>query len=386
MEALILDRNFDAIALVDAFNSFIWTDRYNTYGDFEYYAPIDMQPIDSFQKNYYMYQKKSDRLMIIEDLSITTDSETGTFLTVSGRSLESILERRVVWYRTVIDGNLQNGIKQLLDENFISPEDEVRKIANLRFKESTDPRVTELTMQGDYLGENIYDIIVSVCQLNDLGFRITYDGTKYFDFELYYGEDRSYDQDKNPWVVFSPTFENLSDSSYFSSDAALKTAALVMGSDSYEEGQVVIEVVGVEASGLDRREEMVDASGIPTPSDSVNEEAIRERGESKGWSESKIQAQIDREKEIALQQSTEEYYAQLEQSGQESLAETYVTEAFEGEIDATRQYIYEKDFFIGDIVQIRNEYGMEASSRITEVVRCHDLNGETLTPSFTVVE
>lgn len=385
MEAMILDRNFDAIALVDAFESFIWTERYNTYGDFEYYAPIDMQPISAFQKDYYLYNRDFNSLMIIEDLSIDTDSENGTFLTVSGRSLESILDRRCVWYRTTISGNLQNGIKQLITENFINPQNADRKIQNLRFKDSTDPRVTALTMEGDYLGENVYDIITDVCALHELGFRITYDGTKWFDFELYYGTDRSYDQDEHPWVVFSPSFENLSESSYYSSNSMLKTAALVLGSEYNEAGQAVIEVTGIEASGLDRRETAVNASSISTPNAEVNEDSIRERGESNGWTETQIQAQIDKEKEQALAVSEEDYYQQLEQAGYENLAETYVTESFEGEIDATRQYIYGRDFFIGDIVQIRNEYGLEAHSRITEVVRCHDLNGESLTPTFTAI-
>lgn len=380
---MILNRDFDAVALIDAFESFIWTDRYNTYGDFEYYAPIDMQPIDEFQKDYYLYNRNSDRLMIIEDISIDTDSEKGTFLTVSGRSLESILDRRCVWYRTTLSGNLQNGIKKLLDENCISPQNNARKIPNLRFKISTDPRVTALELEADYYGETLYDIISDVCALHELGFRISYDGTKWMDFELYYGKDRSYDQDVNPWVVFSPDFENLSESSYFSSNSMLKTAALVMGSENNEAGQVVLEVTGVEASGLDRRETAVNASSISTPNAEVNEDAIRERGQTNGWTETQIQAQINKEKQQALAVSTEDYYQQLEQAGYENLAETYVTESFEGEIDATRQYVYGRDFFLGDVVQIRNEYGFEAHSRITEVVQCHDLSGETITPTFT---
>lgn len=385
MEALILNRDFDAVALVDAFNSFIWTDRYNEAGDFEYYAPFDMQPIEYFQKDYYLYLKSTDRLMIIESLGIDTNPESGAALTVTGRSLESILERRCIWYRTTIDGNLQNGIQKILNENLISPVDSARKIPNLVFKTSTDPRVTSLTMQGDYYGENVYDVVAGVCQLNDLGFKITYDGNQTFTFELYYGEDRSYDQEKNPWVVFSPNYENLAESSYYSTYSMLKTSALVLGSDSNEAGQAVLEVTGISASGLDRREMAVDAASITTPNSEVNEEAIRERGEENGWDDDRIEEQIASEKQQALEQSTQDYFQQLEQYGEEALAETYTTETFEGEIDATRQYTYGRDFFIGDVVQIRNEYGMEASSRVVEVVRCHDLSGETLTPTFASV-
>lgn len=386
MEAMILNRDFDSVAVVDAFDSFIWVDRYNSAGEFEYYAPFDMQPINYFLIDYYLWQKTSDRLMIIEDISIDTDPESGVFLTVTGRSLESILERRVVWYKTVIDGNLQDGIKKLIDENVINPIDPERKIPNFVFKKSTDPRITSLTMQGEYLGESLYDIIMGQCVLNDLGFRVTYDGKTTMTFELYYGEDRSYDQETNPWVVFAPNYENLAQTNYFSSKVNLKTAALVIGTENNDAGQVTLEVIGIEETGLDRRETALDASSISPPDSTINEDAIRERGEQKRWSEEKIQAQIDKEKAQALAQSTGEYYQQLRESGQESLAETYITESFEGEIDATRQYIYDRDFFIGDIVQIRNEFGMEASSRVSEVTRCHDLNGETLTPTFTAIE
>ena len=42
MEALILDKNWEVVAILDAFQSFIWTDRFLGYGDFEVYVPADM--------------------------------------------------------------------------------------------------------------------------------------------------------------------------------------------------------------------------------------------------------------------------------------------------------------------------------------------------------
>ena len=40
MEALILDKSYATTAVLDKFESFIWTDRFRGYGDFEIYMPV----------------------------------------------------------------------------------------------------------------------------------------------------------------------------------------------------------------------------------------------------------------------------------------------------------------------------------------------------------
>ena len=41
MNVWVLDENLEAIDIVEAFSSFIWTDRYNEYGDFELRISVD---------------------------------------------------------------------------------------------------------------------------------------------------------------------------------------------------------------------------------------------------------------------------------------------------------------------------------------------------------
>lgn len=387
MDALILDRNYQTVCVADAFDSFLWTDRYNEPGDFELYFPMDSALTPYAVEDYYIWQENSDRLMIIESINIETDAEAGPHMTLSGRSAECLLERRVVAYRTVIKGNLQNGIERILNENVINPSDADRKIPNIRFVRNSDPRVTALTCDLNLLGEYVLDVVEAQCQVNDLGFKMTYnEENQSFDFMLYYGEDRSYKQDKNPWVVFSPGFDNLLSSNYLKTSKELRTAAVVAGDANYERGQEVIDVDGKpELKGIDRREMYVDGSSVELPNPTVNEESIRERLEKRGKDENEIQAAIDAAMAEALAQTTAEYRKQLEQLGKEELSKTYITEAFEGEVEGKRQYKYGEDFFIGDVVQILDEYGREASSRITEVVRSHDLSGEIMTPTFTTL-
>lgn len=387
MDALILNRQFQIMAVVDAFESFIWTDRYRNPGDTEIYMPVDKAPMEHFKEQYYLWRKGTDRLMIIEDILITTDAESGPHVTVTGRSLESILDRRVIADRTIITGNLQNGIQKLLNENLISPSDASRAIPEFRFIYNNDSRVTSLTCDLNLLGEDLLSVVEDQCEVNDLGFKVSYnEALSSFDFLLYYGEDRSYDQNKNPWVVFSPDYDNLLSSSYYQTSKNLRTAAVIAGSESEECGQEIVDVDGKPSlTGLDRRELFVEATGIQRPETEVNEDSIRERLEKKGKKEHEIQEAIDEAKEQAAAQDRVTYRAQLEQVGREELAKTYVTQSFEGEIEAVRQYVYDRDFFIGDKVQIRDAYGKEAPSRITEVVMSHDTSGESLIPTFTTL-
>lgn len=387
MEALILDKNYQTLQIADAFDSFIWTDRYNEPGDFELYLPADEKILPYAVEDYYVWQEKSDRLMVIEAVNIETSAENGPHVTLSGRSAECFLERRVVAYRTVINGNLQDAVERLLNENVINPSDADRKIPGIRFIRNDDSRVTSLTCDLNLLGEYILDVIEDLCQTNNLGFKMTYnEENSTLDFMLYFGEDRSYQQEKNPWVVFSPGFDNLISSNYLKTSVNLRTAAVVGGDANYERGQEVIDVDGKpELKGLDRREMFVDGSDIELPNPTVNEESIRERLEKKGKEEEEIQAAIDAAMADALAQTTSVYRDQLRQKGLDELSKTYITESFEGEIEGKRQYKYGEDFFIGDVVQVLDSYGREASSRITEVVRSHDLSGEIMTPTFTTL-
>lgn len=355
-EAMILDPDFEAIGILDAYESFIWTDRYCGYGDFEIYMPVATSALQYLVPGNYLWTRESDRLMIIEDLSIDTDAEDGDHITVTGRSLESILDRRIVWRYTLINGNLQNGIKRLLNENVISPTNEKRKIPNFIFRETEDERITSITTQIQLHGESLYDVIYTLCSENGLGFKVTYDfDEKSFIFELFVGEDRSYDQEKLQWVVFSAKYENLLASNYFESLRAFKTVSLVGGEGDGYSRTTVETYISEPGEGLERREMFTDARYVSARTEDGGDMAYTD------------------------------YTSLLKQSGLEDLIDVSTTRSFEGEIDAHRQYTYGVDFGLGDIVQVVNQYGLEAKSIVSEVVQCQDSSGRSMTPTFTAV-
>lgn len=349
MNLLILDSDFEATNVVDVFKSLIWTDRYYECGDFEISTYPTIEDIELFKQDYYLYNANSDRLMIIEKIQISSDVEEGSSMIVSGRSLESILDRRVLWNDISISGNLQLGIKSLITDNIISPSKPERKIDNFIFEDSTDPRITVMAFDAQYkTGDNLYDIIVDLCKERSLGFKVTLNASKQFVFKLYLGEDRSYEQDTNDYVIFSPNFDNLISSNYIESKSSYKNVCLVGGDG---EGTARKFTAVGNTSGLERREMFTEASSIS--SDEV---------------------------------SSTQYTAQLVQKGREDLAQNTEIVTFEGEADTATMFVYGQDFFIGDIVQISNEYGHENRVRVLELVISEDESGYSSYPTFSTMQ
>lgn len=352
MELTLLNTSLDAVSVVDDYESAIWTDRYREHGDFEIYTPVTLDMLSMFKQDYYLLNRDSEHVMIVEKLLIKTDVELGNHITVTGRSLESILMRRIVWKQRSISGNLQNGIQALLEENVISPEDPDRKIDNFIFEESTDERITKLTVDAQYTGDELYDVIAKLCAEHDIGFKVTLNDNKQFVFKLYAGIDRSYEQTENPYVIFSPNFENIVNSNYIESKSALKNVTLIGGEGEGSERRYT---TAGSAKGLDRRELFTDARDISSKT----------------------------EDDTTL--TEDEYNTLLRQRGQEKLDENIDITSFEGEIEATMMFRYREDFFEGDIVQIENEYGHNTKVRILEMTTSENEQGTSVYPTFSTI-
>ena len=352
MDLYVLDKNLELIDIIDEYESFIWTDRYSECGDFELYAAASQQLVERLKLGYFIQNRLSNHVMIVEEILIKADVEEGNHLTITGRSLESILDRRIIWGLKTVSGNLQNSVKTLLNECIISPSDSNRKISNFIFEDSADPTITGLSIEAQYTGDNLYDVIKAICSEADIGFQITLNDSKQFVFKLYAGADRSYDQSANPYVVFSPKFENLSNSNYIESDTSLKNVTLVGGEGEGAERKYT--TVG-SGSGLERRELFTDARDISS----------------------------DIGDGVTL--TPEEYTSQLQQRGKEKLAETQKVTSFDGTAETSVMYEYGVDYFNGDIVQIANEYGHEGRARVIETIISEDETGTFTYPTFKTI-
>ena len=383
MEAIVLNTDLEAVGVIDRYKSFIWTDRFQECGDFEICLLAKYGLPEFIQEDHYLVCDKSEHAMIIETIRIDSDPEDGTTFLISGRSLESLLDRRIVWTKTSFEAtqskdastgeitltkpNLQNGVEKLLNDSIINPTMAIRKIDNFIFEKSEDEKVTSLVFEAQYFGDELYSAIVKLCQEHDIGFKVTINANNQFVFKLYAGVDRSYGtEDKpqtvNPYIIFSPEFDNVMNTNYLESNSGFKNVTLVGGeSETDDNGEEISRdtyVVSLAelSSGISRREIFTDAGSVTRNAD----------------------------QDTNL--TEEQYQAHLRKAGIDTLIECARIRAFDGEIDPNSMYVYGEDYAIGDVVQIANEYGQEGQAYISEYIMSCDEQGISAYPTFITIQ
>lgn len=360
MNIEIYNKNFELLRIIDTYQSLLWNVRYSEHGDFELILGNDKEEMKDVAIDNYISIPTSDRMMIIESIKLEGNYTEGLRNIISGRSLESILTRRIVWNQTTISGKVYEGIFKLIDEAMINPVEEKRKISNFKTKVPTDTAITELTLtESQYTGDNLYDVICNICDKFNIGFKVTLDDNNDFIFELITGVDRSSDQTeyKNPILEFSDDMCNIVSNNYLVDYKNLKNVALVAGEG---EGADRRTVPYGYFEGMDRRELYVDARDI---SSTVQDETTGEN--------------------VTL--TDDSYISLLFERGKEKLTEYIGTKEFDVQVNSdSKQYVVGKDFFVGDYVDVIDHYGSLFKAKITELTYTYTVSEETVHPIFNI--
>lgn len=344
MNVYVLNQSFEQIAVIDVFKSLIWTKRYFTCGDFELCVPADESLLQYFQPDYFLMRDDDDSVMVIEKLEAQTDVENGDFFIVSGRSLESVLERRVIPVQYTINStDVVQGLKGLIIyETDDGDPTSFRALPGLVIDDSLSVPEKLLTQ---FTGDTLLGAVSQVCTRFGIGLKMTLSGSNMI-LSFYEGSEAD--------VIFSPEFDNMINSKYVKDYTNLANYAYVAG-----EGQGLNRIVTSlqkytpTPTGLNLRELYVDARDMSSDSGST---------------------------------SSTDYLLMLGERGKEKLAEHDVAQSFEAEIEPQTSFVYKVDYNLGDIVTVTNEYGVTAKPRIVEIIESWDETGYTAIPTFDALE
>ena len=354
----IMDKEQTPLDVIDSYFSYIWTEEYGKCGTFELYLPMRYIKNEILMNGRYLYSEGmgNSTLMVIEDIQINAKSD-GDQMVLTGRSLESLLDRRIIWEEPTISNTSYETIKRMIFDNVISPETSKRAIPDFIFEESTDTSVLSVTTPylepETLIGENLYSVVSDICLNSNLGFKIKPNFKGGFIFSLYSGRDRTVSQTINPPIIFSSKLETLLGCDYFNSSRDVKNSVLVWGptEDIYDEetGEVVDTIRHAyeegDSSGLDRREGFVETGSVEEDTD-IGE---------------------------YMTYKAEEFLSEYNKP--------IIT--FNGELNTLTQYQYKRDYDIGDIVEVINDYDVRCVCRITEVVYSYSEEGRVVLPTFT---
>lgn len=353
----------EIIGIVDTAKSIIWHCCYYDVGDFEIYCPCTPENVALLEVGNYVTRPNDDNVGLIESLQVTYDAQNGRMLVVSGRMAKSILTRRII-YRisgtsvspTILSGNVETAARSVVTANAIScPFDSARNISILELgahSGTTDVIIDDegnpTTKQVTY--ENLMSWTDEFLREYGIGSRVILSAAGKLQFVCFKGRDKSIDNlQGNEPVIFSQQFDNLISSNYQYNEADYKNAALIGG-----EGEGTARFCALyipQQTGFERREIFIDAS-------QTSQTYEDEHGDEQTLTDA-------------------EYIAQLQGIATQQLAESRITETFDGEVNVTNNvYKYGIDYSLGDIITIEdNEIGLYINTRIIEVTEVQDDNG-----------
>lgn len=354
----VLNQNFELQGVIDDYVSIIWRPSYYDIGDFEIYLNATDKAINLLRAGWYVVRSSDisvengvityKKVMVIKNLKLTTDVESGDFLAVTGREVKFLLNQRIVWGRYIINDSVEYALRRLIGANAINPVEPTRTIPNMQHAEPKGyPEQIDIQISNKQLDE----AVIEICKTYGYGWDIYISNNK-LTVDIYKGVDRSYNQSERPYVVFSESFENLYGTEYVYESENYANMTLVGGEGEGDDR--IYSYVNNDVSGLERYEIFTDAKDISQNLGS-EDEAI----------------------------SHEDYLLLLDERGRENLAGKTIAEGFSGEV-LDFNFKYGTDFFMGDIVTVINKYGIQKNVRVLSAIESEDASGKKLIPQYSI--
>ena len=432
MYLAVLDESMILQHICEDYKSIIWTERFHGFGDFKLTVPGTLENLKIYQLDYYLYTKGTNKLMIIEQIELNTEYSKQSMLTVSGRSLESILDRRVmhpypIWEGTILckeertRGKVKDVIKHYSNLLFKQRDsldtsherhvkgfgwysvDELpegirrgRPVSSMDIGDirvSTEGVVRDMSIRNPNWGRYMdytkdpysmegswYKLVQELTDLTMSGWAIEYDGEDpyYWYGYTYNGVNRTFNQGERSPVVFSPKYDNLSKATYFKSKVGTRTK-IFSGAVKFEiPTQLALdgEYLGASASNNAMQNNSVT---VGTPGLGLREGYFK----SPSVEHTNGMMQDTTGAKGVLPNDPKSIHRQIHEQCNTELWRHMPLEMFSGEAAQQSMYTYNEDFFLGDFVQIQNEFGQQDIARVTEYIRSSsDSEGDVFYPTF----
>ena len=334
----VIDKDFNVVGEIDCFDSFSHTRRWRGSGGFDLRVELNDITRECLKKdNIIIFDKRVDLVGIVEHCEIDGKGQ-GDFFAVRGKTISGLLERRVIvpensqtW--ATEQGKQETIIKNFITKNCINPTNAKRKIERLEVAQDKG-RGKDDKWRSSY--DNLEEKLNEICEYSKFGYDINLDlENKKFIFDIYEGRDLTIEQSTLPPVIFSSRFNNILNRKY--TESTMGTCNAVYAGTKEEEGKMVLNYG--EESGMARRENFLSVS--EDTADAIKKEASN------------------------------------------YLEEMAEIKTFELEVSPDVNFIYLRDYKLGDLVTIEDRnLKITMNSRIVEVVENYTGNQRSLTITF----
>lgn len=382
MEVYVLDGLLRRIAVVDVFESLVWTERHAEIGDFQLVVLSNSGNKNLLREGTRLAINESYRVMTVETVEDVTDTDQRRLLKVKGRSLEAILEDRVLFQTfagynrmswTIQDLPPGEAARQMFDSICVSgivhPSDIIPfVVSGTLYPTETIPEPTNL-LRETLDPMPLYKALKQVLDPYDMGIRLYRDpNTAKLYFNVYTGNDRTTRQSVLAPVVFSPELENLQNTSSLRSIEKSKNVAYVYLKANGASVNVYQDDSGPQVEGFDRRclyvevDSLPDGMLLPVPPEGIADPST-----------------FDYAANDAKHVAMENYLIRV---GKDALVEARPYMAFDGEVDQNSTHVYGVHYQLGDLAEQRSEDGQTNYMRVTEQIFASDAEGDRAYPTM----
>lgn len=368
----IRDANRNLVGIVDTAESIIWESSYYSTGRFEIYVQANAETIALLKVGNYVTRPNDKNIGIIEGINITYYPVSGRMIIASGRFAKSILDRRLIYSLsgtsitpTISSGLVEVAVRKLVNDNIIASNQVNRNIPFIRLgtlqniaTRIVDENGNSARLQTSF--GNLLDYTDNLLKEFGLGAYVSLDwATKNLLYNVIAGADRSAGntQGNNP-IVFSQEFDNLLSTDYKYETVAEKTTALIGGEGEGPERYFV--TIGNNASGIARREVMVNASGQ--------------------------HRKYKDEEDVEHVYTDAEYTELLKAYGANEMEDYQSVQTFRGDVDISySNLVFGVDYNVGDIITIHDtQLSLYMDTRIITATEVQDSSGYKLSITYGV--
>ncbi len=331
MELYLFSKDRSLAGVVEAFEYLRWSRRYSFCGSFELKAVATKSNLDLLQMGNILWKNDDEEAGIIEYIELTMQEQE--YVIVKGRFATGLLSRRIIWGTEILQGDLSVGVRQLLTNHVLNPNDDDRRLNGIGYQ--SESLSVPINTQISY--KNLLTAVENLCGTSDVGLKTAFDPkSRMFTVSLYKGFESQ--------AVFSKEYENILEQVYMQSELDYANTALIGGEG---EGSERIFVNILSSSGESRYETFVDAKDLRSEDfGSDYENALTFRGESR-------------------------------------LSELAKVHSFDATINQHGNLTYKTDFDLGQLVRVvSKKWGVNLVTRITEIEESYDRDGQSINIVF----
>lgn len=330
--------NLKTVALVEPQEC--WFElSYQDVGEFEVFCRASNANLRALQKGRYVKIPNKRFIWVITSIQYTFTAGGARMIIAHGYEAKWLLNKRCILTPKELQGTITKAVYGLVNHALGTGANAARKIVG--FTVDTNNLLIDISGTQAPRG-NLLEFVTPLLKQYNCGSIVEFENDT-LKYKIFTGDV------KTQSVRFSQSLDNLLSSEYLTDDTQKASSALVVSTvDDVDYTQTY----DTGATGIDRAEILVE-SNLATKYEDANGEEKETTPDSalyKGW---------------------------LIEEGKSKLAEHITIEKSNGEIDiANSNYIFDVDFFIGDMVRIQDEYfNFFVNTTISKYTIKQDANG-----------